>query len=117
MVPNGEGDGLAIIWSSGDAEVALKVCFMYALNAKVHGWFDEVVLVIWGPSARVASGDAMVQRELASLKRAGVLVQACKECADSYGLSTKLEALSVEVKYMGLPLKEMLHGGWKVLTF
>lgn len=44
-------DRLMVIWSSGDREVALKMVFMYTRNAKIKGWWDEVKLVVWGPSA------------------------------------------------------------------
>ena len=37
---------LAVLWTSGDPEVAEKVCFMYTLNAKKQKWFDEVVLIV-----------------------------------------------------------------------
>lgn len=32
-------DKLVILWTSGDREVALKMVFMYGLNAKVKGWW------------------------------------------------------------------------------
>jgi hypothetical protein len=111
------GKRLAIIWSSAEPDVAAKVCFMYASNAKLHGWFDEVLLVIWGPSAQLVSRDGDLQQGIADLQAADVIVQACKQCSDSYGVSEQLEAACIEVKYMGLPLTEMLQSDWKVLTF
>ena len=46
---------LAVLWTSGDPDVAEKMGFMYTYNAKKQGWFDEVVLIIWGPSAKLLS--------------------------------------------------------------
>ena len=37
---------LAVLWTSGDPEVALNVAFMYTLNARRQGWFDEVTLIV-----------------------------------------------------------------------
>ena len=37
---------LAVLWTSGDPEVAEKMAFMYTYNAKKQGWFDEVVLIV-----------------------------------------------------------------------
>lgn len=108
---------LAVLWTSGDREVALKVTFMYTLNAKRQGWFDEVTLIVWGPSSRLLAGDPELQEQVRQMKEEGVTLVACKACADSYGVSEKLEALGIEVKYMGVPLTEMLKGDWKVLTF
>jgi hypothetical protein len=108
---------LGVIWTSSDRDVALKMVFMYTLNAKSRGWFDEVRLVVWGPSARLLTSDEELQQEVATMRAAGVEVVACKACADSYGVSDQLEELHVEVKYMGVPLSDMLKGDWEVVTF
>jgi hypothetical protein len=108
---------LAVIWSSADPEVANRVCFMYTQNAKRQKWFDEVTLIVWGPSARLLAGDKDLQAKIKSMLSDGVRVQACQACADSYGVSDRLRELGVEVKYMGKPLTDMLKEGWKVLTF
>jgi len=44
---------LCVVWSSGDPGVAKNVCLMYAHNAKRRGWFDEVHLIVWGPSDKL----------------------------------------------------------------
>jgi len=108
---------LGVLWTSGDRDVALKMVFMYTLNAKRRAWFDEVQLIVWGPSSKLLSVDEELQREVAQMREAGVELVACKACADSYGVSEKIEELGVEVKYMGQPLTEMLKGDWVVTTF
>lgn len=40
-------DKLIVLWTSGDKEVALNMVFMYTLNAKKKGWWDEVGLIVW----------------------------------------------------------------------
>lgn len=112
-----ENDRLLVIWTSGDRDVALKMVFMYTLNARKHGWWGEVRLLIWGPSSRLLAGDAELQKELAVLKDAGVEPLACKACADGYGVSDKLAELGVDVKYTGAFLTEKLKTGWTVLSF
>ena len=108
---------LAVLWTSGDREVALKVTFMYTLNAKARGWFDDVTLIVWGPSSNLLASDSELQDQVRAMREAGVELVACRACADSYGVSENLEALGIEVKYMGVPLTEMLKGDWEVLTF
>ncbi|MBT8398301.1 MAG: DsrE family protein [Gemmatimonadetes bacterium] len=108
---------LAVLWTSGDPEVATKVAFMYTLNAKRQGWFDEVTLIVWGPSSKLLSGNTELQEAIQGMADAGVEVVACKACADSYGVSDALSAIGIEVKYMGVPLTEMLKGDWEVITF
>lgn len=108
---------LLVVWTSGDREVAQKMVFMYTLNAKKQGWFDQVRLLIWGPSSRLISEDKELQEYLAKIKDAGVELQACKACSDMYGVSQKLTDMGVDVKYMGKPLTEMLKSDWVTLTF
>lgn len=112
-----EASRLAVLWTSGDRDVALKMVFMYTLNAKRRAWFDEVRLIVWGPSSKLLSVDQELQAGIAEMGEAGVELVACKACSDSYGVSGKLEELGVEVKYMGAPLTEMLKGDWVVVTF
>jgi hypothetical protein len=108
---------LAVVWSSGDPEVAHRVCFMYSHNAKKQKWFDEVTLIVWGPSARLLAGDKDLQAEVRDMLKDGVKVEACIVCADSYGVTEELRKLGVEVKPMGKPLTDMLKQNQKVLTF
>ena len=118
---SGQGQGatskLGVLWTSGDADVAYKVCFMYTNAAKKRQWFDEVELIVWGPSSRLLAGDNNLQAEIKKMQENGVVVKACLACADLYGVTDKLRELGIEVKYMGQPLSEMLKSDWKVLTF
>jgi hypothetical protein len=108
---------LAVLWTSGDPEVAHRACLMYAHAARRQKWFDEVVLIVWGPSARLLAADKDIQAKVKAMMQDGVKVQACVACADSYGISAQLKELGIEVKGMGAPLSDMLKQGWKVLTY
>jgi hypothetical protein len=116
MVETPISESMVVIWSSGDREVAKKMVFMYTKNSKLKGWWGRVRLVVWGPSSLLLSMDLELQEELEDLQAAGVEVQACKACADLYGVTDKLESLGIEVMYMGAPLTEMLKTGWTCLT-
>ena len=107
---------LAILWTSPDKEVAQKMVFMYAKNSRLRDWWGQVRLIVWGPSAKLLATDGDLQEELAELKLAGVELQACKACADQYGVSEKLAELGVEVIFMGQPLTSYLKGDWQVLS-
>jgi len=108
---------LCVVWTSGDPGVAKNVCFMYTLNAKKRGWFDVVHIVVWGPSAKLLSEDKELQAQMAAMREAGVVTEACVACARNYGVADELKALELDVKGMGVPLSERLQSGWKVLTF
>jgi hypothetical protein len=108
---------LAVLWTSGDPDVAHRVCFMYAHNAKKQGWFDEVRLVVWGPSQRLLAGDKDLQAVVKAMQEDGVIVEACVACAKTYGLVDTLKGLGLEVKSMGKPLTEFLKSDYEVITF
>ena len=50
------------------------------------------------------------------MKEAGVILEACKACADLYHVSTKLKELGIDVKYMGQSLTEYLKSDKVVLS-
>jgi hypothetical protein len=108
---------LAVLWTSADPEVAHNVAFMYTHTAKKVGWFDEVTLIVWGPSQRLLVGDKSLQEKVKAMQQDGVVVEACIACAMNYGLVEELKALGVSVRGMGLPLTDYLKNGWKTLTF
>ncbi len=110
-------DKLVVVWSSGDRDVALKVAFMYTINSKKKGWWNEVTLIVWGPSAELLSRDKELQEYLADMKNEGVVLEACVSCADMYGVSDDLRGMGIDVKKMGLPLTEYLKEGCGVITF
>jgi len=112
-----ENDTLIVVWSSGDRDVALKVAFMYTYNAKKRGWWENVKLVVWGPSARLLSLDRELQEYVGKMRDSGVVLEACITCADEYGVADDLRALGVDVKKMGVPLTEYYKSGMKVLSF
>jgi hypothetical protein len=108
---------LFVIWSSRDREVATKMVFMYTLNSKLREWWNDVSLIVWGPSAQLVSQDKELQAKIKEMKDAGVELLACKACSDSYGVSDALEELGIDVKYMGEPLTQILKGNDKIITF
>jgi hypothetical protein len=112
-----ENSRLAVVWTSADPDVAHRVCLMYTHAAAKNKWFEEVRLIVWGPSARLLAGDKDLQAKLKAMQKDGVILQACVVCADSYGVSETLRGLGIEVKGMGKPLTELLQSDCKVLTF
>jgi len=108
---------LAVLWTSGDPDVAHRVALMYTHTAKKVGWFDEVTLIIWGPSQRILVGNKDLQAKVKAMQEDGIIVEACIACAMSYGIVEDLRALGITVRGMGPPLTNYLKNGWKVLNF
>ncbi len=107
---------LAVLWTSGDPDVAEKMGFMYTYNAKKQGWFDEVVLIVWGPSAKLLSENKMLQDYVKKMQEAGVKVEACMACARMYEVDKQLAEMGIDVKGMGVPLTSYLKEGWRTLS-
>jgi hypothetical protein len=108
---------LAILWTSGDPEVAIKMVMMYAYNIQKAKKWDDMVFIIWGPSSKLAANNSKIQEYLKKMKNIGIRLEACKACSDSYGVSEKLSNLGIDVKYMGIPLTKYIQSGWKTITF
>jgi len=112
----GEASKLLILWTSGDREVALNMLLMYGLNAQRHRWWDQVTLLIWGPSQRLVVEDPAVRSEVQAMAEAGARIMACATCAERYGLTDALRALEIEVFGMGAVLSNWLKSDARVLT-
>lgn len=110
-------DKLVVIWTSDDQYVAERVAFMYTHNAKKNGWFQEVTLIVWGPSAKLISENTKLQEQLKEMQKDGVVIEACIACSNSYGVTEDLKKLGYDVKGMGKPLTDYLKSGARVLTF
>lgn len=108
---------LVVVWTSGDREVALNMVFMYAKSSLLQDWWDRVLLMVWGPAARLLLEDAEVRAALDDLRQNGVMVWACRACAERYGIVSRLHSIGLEVLYVGQPLTRMLQTGWKSLSF
>lgn len=107
---------LFIIWASENPDAALQMAFMYARNSLLRDWWDQVRLIVWGPSAMTLIENEEVMDALPEVMEAGVEVWACKACADRYEIADRIERLGVEVLYVGSHVTEMLQGGWKSMT-
>ena len=110
-------DKLVVVWTSDDPMVAERVALMYTHAAKTAGWFKEVTLIVWGPSARLISENIKLQDKLRTMQKDGVVIEACVVCANAYGVAEDLKKLGYDVKGMGKPLTDYLKSGAKVLTF
>ncbi|MFW6378145.1 MAG: DsrE family protein [Bacillota bacterium] len=108
---------LNVLWTSGDKDVALNMMFMYILNSIKHDWWEEVNLIIWGPSAKLVAEDRKIQEKIAEGLELGITIEACRACASNYNAADRLEEMGIEVKYMGEPSTAYIKSDSKVITF
>ncbi len=109
---------LVLVWTSADREVAMHMILMYGRNAKRFNWWDEINILIWGPSGKLLLSDDELQTEIKAMIDEGVEVIACKGCADRLGTSEGLAELGVHVFYTGEALTNAVKSPeWSVLSF
>ncbi len=111
------GEQLVIVWTSDDPYLAERMVLMYSHAAKRAGWFEEVILIVWGPSAKLVAENLPIRDKLTDMLADGVKIEACVVCARSYGVEVSLSDLGIEVKPMGLPLTGYIKSGASILTF
>ena len=115
---DGEPGALFVVWTSGDPDVAHRVALMSTHAAKRFGWFDNVTLVVWGPSQRLLCADKDLKAKIKEMQDDGVSVEACIACARTYGLVDELKELGLPVYGQGEPLSKALKDpGVSVATF
>lgn len=115
--PSPASDKLVLLWISDDIDAAEKMAFMYGHTAKKSGWFKEVTVVIWGPSAKLISENEKLQEKVKAMQSDGIKVEACIACARQYGVDGKLKELGYDVKGMGTHLTNYLKSDAKVISF
>jgi hypothetical protein len=107
---------LLILWTNDNLGTALNMVLMYAENAKIKGWWENVTLLIWGSSSKLVSENTEIQNYIQNLLKEKVRVIACKQCAENYNIVDNLVKQGIEVFYTGIFLTEWLKEGKKLIT-
>lgn len=121
--PDQEGEevkkeGLVVLWTTGEKDVFTKMLHIYVSNAKKLGWFKDITLIVWGPSAKLLAEDKELQKMVKQLIDKGVILEACIWCSNQYGVTEDLKAIGIDVKGMGTPLTKYIKDPRKeVLVF
>lgn len=111
-------DKLVVVWTSDDPYVAERVALMYTHAAAKNKWFNDVTLIIWGPSAKLTAENVKIQQKLKTMQKDGVTIKACIACANAYNVTEDLKKLDFEIAGMGEPLSNYLKDNTvKVITF
>jgi len=109
-------ESLLVLWTTDNKETVENMLFMYSHNAMKQNWFDEVVVLVWGPSQKLLLNDEALQGYVRNMQESGVRFIACKACADNYDIADPLSELGVEVFYTGQFMTDWLKSGKRMLT-
>ena len=105
-----------ILWTADNKETALHMVCLYAHNALLKGWMDEVEVLVWGASQRLIVEDAEVRAKVEAMIRDGVKVVACLKCADSLEITAPLQTCGIDVHYTGELLSTWINSGESVIS-
>ena len=107
---------LYVLWTNADPLTAEKMVFMYTINSLKKGWWNEITLIIWGATAKLAGENLSVQEKIREALEQGVEISACKACADQLGYTEILEQMGIEVKYWGEALTGLIKDEEHLIT-
>ncbi len=109
-------DTLFILWTNADPVTANLMVFMYAENAMRYQKWNNIMIIVWGATTKLAAEDPRIQRRIRALQELGVRFSACITCAEELGVSETIRSLDIDlVKWLN-PLTALLKEGKKLIT-
>ena len=99
-----------VIIATGEKEKALTG-LMYAQNALMLGWLEDVKIVFFGPSEQLIVQDEQLANQVKDIAVSGESF-ACKAIADAEGFSGEFEKLGVKVEYVGPIISNFIKDGY-----
>ena len=109
-------DRVVVIISTSEVEKA-KTGMMYAVNAVLNNWMEDVKLIIFGPAEELLLEDIGFKDFLIQFQEAGGSPVACKFIAERDEIDEKLTALGVSVEYVGSMISELIKDGYVPLIW
>lgn len=105
-----------ILWTTDNKDTAMNMVLLYAHNAKIQGWMEEVTVLVWGASQKLINEDKEIQEKIKTMINDGVKVVACLKCADNMDIKDGLEACNIDVFYTGTYLSEWIQSKETIIS-
>lgn len=105
-----------ILWTTDNKETALHMVCLYAHNALLKGWMDEVEVLVWGASQRLIAEDKEVREKVEAMVKDGVKVVGCLKCADSMEVKDAMLSCGIDVFYTGELLSSWIDSGQSIIS-
>ena len=109
-------DRVVVIISTSEVEKA-KTGMMYAVNAVLNHWMEDVRLIIFGPAEELLLEDIEFKDFLIQFQKAGGSPVACKFIAERDKIDEKLVSLCVNVEYVGSMISGLIKEGYVPLIW
>ena len=105
-----------ILWTTDNKLTAENMVLLYAHNAKLKGWMENVTILVWGASQQLIAQDKDIQEKIKQMIADGVKVVACLKCADNMEITDGLNSCNIDVFYTGEFLSEWIKSGDTIIT-
>ncbi len=105
-----------ILWTSNNKETSIHMVLLYAHNAKLKNWMDDVTILVWGASQKLIAQDKEIQEKIKQMVEDGVKVIACLKCAENMQISESLNSCNIDVFYTGELLSQWIQSGDTIIT-
>ncbi len=105
-----------ILWTTNNKETALNMICLYAHNAKLKGWIENVQVLVWGASQELISEDKEVQEKVKAMIADGVEIIACQKCAENLGVKDQLQTCNMQIYYTGELLSSWVKSGETIIS-
>ncbi|MEW5913259.1 MAG: hypothetical protein AB1814_11935 [Thermodesulfobacteriota bacterium] len=103
------------IIATADAAKA-KTGVMYTMRALQEGWLEDIRLIFFGPAEKALLANQDIQGMVAQIKTATTPL-ACKAISDREGTSDQLQALGVDVVYVGRIISDLINQGYTPMVW
>ena len=102
---------LLVIISTSEVEKA-RTGLLYTINAKRNEWINDIKLIFFGPSEKLLLEDEIIQQYAEEFILMEEKVVACKFIAIQEKTDEKLNALGIEVEYVGEMISNYIKDGY-----
>lgn len=104
-----------VIISTGEVEKA-RTGLMWATNCLRFGWMEEVKVIFFGPAQNLLLEDDRVKDMAQQIAEAEKPI-VCKFISDRDGNSEAIEALGMDVQYVGTIIADSIKNGYIPMVF
>jgi len=105
-----------ILWTTDNKETSINMVLLYAHNAKLKAWMEEVTILVWGASQKLIAEDKEIQEKVKKMIKDGVKVVACLKCADNMEITESLNSCNIDIFYTGEYLSTWIKSGDTIIT-
>ncbi len=104
-------DRVVVIISTSEVEKA-RTGMMYAVNAVLKNWLEDVKLIFFGPAQELILEDVIMKDFLIQFQEAGGNTTSCKFIADRDEIDKKTVSLGINVEYVGSMISDLIKEGY-----